>query len=196
MGIQSSVIQSLLCFNLFIISYMLQPFISTFKDSLSHYYFHNRIVSSSFHIFYVLYAMVFIILCDAIYKLKTVDSLYISAITEKDFYLCSFTLFTGLILRRIISIVRDIHVQNETNQENTKQHGNSMVFVKTVIREKEQAETKNEELSKENERLKRLIDEHEGIYSELKNNKAAYLKLKEKYEKLRKEKYGESRKNK
>lgn len=65
-------------------------------------------------------------------------------------------------------------------------------MIEDVKKEKEKSERLEERLKE----LQGEIERNKGVLAEAENNRTVYLKLKDKYERLREERYGESRKGK
>jgi B-cell receptor-associated protein 31 len=196
MGIQTTLIETLLYFNIVVTALLLQPYMQSMKESIVRFYFRTTGFSALCHILYALYCMVLLIFLDSLYKSCTVTSQILQYQSQRNYYLSGFTLFLALTFNKLCSILQLAYKTEKTNIENKKQHGNSMTFVNNVINEVKEEKAKNLQLEEKIEKLQNKIQENKEIMSEIENNKKAYLQLKDKYEKLKSEKSGETRKNK
>ena len=195
MGIQTSLIQTLLYSKMMVTVMLLQPYFFSFRFAIVKLYYKSKGFKAFYHILYALYCMVFLIFLDSLYRYSKSSSQVLSYQAERNFYLSGFTLFLAVVLNKLCDTLYNTFLTEQKNQQNIKQHGNSMKFVTKVIEDAKSEKEKNEELKKEIENLKEEISRNKAAVAEIDNNKKVYLALKDKYEKL-KESQGESRKNK
>ncbi|KAI5170244.1 hypothetical protein PAEPH01_1270 [Pancytospora epiphaga] len=196
MEIQTTLIQTLLYCNMICLGLLMQPYFPAIRKWLTKFYLKSLTTAPLYHVIFVLYCMVLVIFLDSIFKKHTVLSPTLLLQSERNFYLSGFTLFLGLIFRRLCRIMSEAVRTDEANKDTLKQHGNSMVFVSKVIEDVKKEKEKNSKLEEKLKELENIIEMNRGVLAETENNKKAYLKLKDKYEKLVSEKYGERRKDK
>lgn len=194
MTIQTTLIQSLLYANMAGIVFLFQPYLSGSKAVLIHWYLRSRSFATLCHVLYALYFMVFLVFLDSIFRISTLNSPVLLYQSERNFYLSGFSLFAAFIFGKACSIMSRTLQTEEANKFNMKQHGNSMTFVNKVIEDAKAERERSERLAAEIESLRETISRNEGLIADIDNNRQAYLKLKDKYEKLKEARVGESRK--
>ena len=196
MSIQISLIQTLLYSKMIIILFLLQPYMFYIKFRLVKYYNKTKGFRPFFHLIYVIYFMIFIVFLDSTYKYTQHSSALLKFQSERNFYLSGFTLFLALVLNKLAVTLHHTYVTEDKNIDNIKQHKNSMTFVSKVIEDVKIHQETNQSLLEEIEELKEELSKNKAMISEIENNKRVYLALKDKYEKIKEEKTGETKKRK
>ena len=196
MEIQTALIQALLYANMFSLGLLLQPYVPALRGRLTRFYLRSIAAAPLYHIFFVLYCMVLVIFVDSAFKRRTTVSPVLILQSERNFYLSGFTLFLALVFRRVCGVMAEATLTDEANKHTLKQHGNSMIFVNKVIEDAKREKEKRAELEGMLKELQEEAERNKGVLAEAENNRMVYLKLKDKYEKLREERHGESRKRK
>ncbi|KAI4292918.1 hypothetical protein PAPHI01_2192 [Pancytospora philotis] len=196
MSIQTRLVQLLLYSNMAVISVLLQPFLPRLKHAIIGRYRSCAALRPLGHVVFILYCMVFVMFADSVFRVHTAASAVLHYQAQRNFYLSGLTLFLALITRKLCDVISHTVRVEQTNEDALRQHGNSMVFVSKVIEDANVAKHRCEKLEAEVELLKERLDESAATVAEVEHNKQAYLKLKDKYEKLRSAQTGEAKKNK
>lgn len=196
MSIQTALVQSLLYANMAGLGFLFQPYLPKAKAALVQWYLRSRSFATFCHVLYVLYCMVFLIFLDSVFKINTLNSPVLVYQSERNFYLSGLSLFLALIFGKACKVMSHTLQTEEVNKHNIKQHGHSMVFVNKVIEDAKAEKARCERLAAEIESLKETISRNEGLVADVSNNRQAYLRLKDKYERLKETKAGESKKTK
>lgn len=196
MSFQTGIIQIILYLNMAISFFLLQPYFTDIKLAFTRIFCGKKSIKPFNHVLFVVYSMIFLVLIDSTYKLHTSKSALLHYHAEKNFLLSLFTLFISYVVQKVAILVSDLARSESFNKQNLKQHKNSMNFVNKVIEDAEAHKIEVKTMQSQIDALVSKIKDDEALISEIKNNKEAYLKLKDKYEKLREEKLADSRKKK
>jgi hypothetical protein len=196
MGIQTALVQYILYGQMMMSLLLLQPYCMGLKAWFVRSYIHFMKTTVLKHIFLGMYGMVALMFFDSAYHWNISDSAVLVHQSEKNFYLSGFALFLALLFNKLCGALEETFRTHRINEDNVKQKGNSMAFVSSVIQDAKDEKERNQKMQDEIKSLKEEVDKNKNLVSEIENSRQAYLKLKDKYEILRKERHIESRKNK
>lgn len=196
MGIQASLVQCILYCQMVVSLLLLQPYCMELKCWFIRGYNHLMKATVLKHICLGMYAMVGLMFLDSTYRWNTSDSAILTYQSEKNFHLSGFALFLALLFDKLCSALEEAFRTHRINEDNVKQKTNSMTFVQRVIQDSKDEREENQRLKDEIKSLQAEVSRSKSLMAEIESNKQAYLKLKDKYESLKEERFAESRKNK
>ncbi len=140
--------------------------------------------------------MVAVVFVDGLLRCYKANEMLLQYQSERNLYLAGFTIFLSWISEMSVRIIKITLKSEEMNKINLKQHGNSMKFVNDIIEKHKKESARNKELENEIAQMEKEIEKNTGLVGEMERTKKLYLKMKDKYEKLKEEKTGETRKSK
>lgn len=196
MGVQTSLVQYILYGQMVMSLLLLQPYCIGLKSWFIRSYNHLIKATVLKHIFFGMYGMVALMFLDSTYRWNMSDSAVLVYQSEKNFYLSGFALFLALLFNKLCSALEATFRTHQINEDNVKQKGNSMAFISSVIQGAKDEKERSQGLQNEVKLLRAEVDRNKNLLSEIENSRQAYLKLKDKYESMREERFAESRKNK
>lgn len=196
MGMQTALVQLLLCANMAVLALLLQPFSQECREAAVKLYVRCFRQPAFYHTAYALYCIILLIFIDAAARMCLASPMLYRCQCELRFYMSGFTLAAALLLDRVCGTLLQTARTEEMNQQCLKQHNNSMSFVMKVIADLDSERQKTQQLHTEIGKLEEAAAAKKDLASEIQAIKQAYLSLSDKYEKLKESKFKELKKNK
>lgn len=160
-------------------------------------FYDSKFGTATFHVLLILYAIVFILFIDSVYKLYfTVNDKFLSYHTERNLYLTGFTLYLAVIFRMFTQTLNKLIKEEQSAKILKKQALNQNTFVEDLLKKIEDKDEKILEKENEYNELKKKLLSAEVLLKQYKNNQNEYFSLLEKYNTLENKVRKESKKSK
>ncbi|KAG0433371.1 Endoplasmic reticulum transmembrane protein YET-like [Dictyocoela muelleri] len=128
--------------------------------------------------------MVLFSFLDSTIKLRN-SSEFFYYYSERNCILSGISLFLLIIFKRLIRLFEDLSLEKQKVHLLEKQITNQKDFVDQIIKENENLKKKIEDENNKVTKLKNIIKENELLVKQAKNNQEEYFKLLDKYNELR-----------